>query len=130
MDKLKMQTKNLANENYEKLAVLFFFVLTERTDENGNVVRAIDKDILMQEINCKVVRRPRGTLPIHLARQETSHSYSKCSNKQNPSSLSRRKCKLWHHRKPVHRRRQPWSSKTVAGNISWKNQNDLHWSTV
>ena len=55
MDKLKMQTKNLANENYEKLAVLFPNAVTESTDENGNVVRAIDKDILMQEINCKVV---------------------------------------------------------------------------
>ena len=54
MDKLKMQTKNLANENYEKLAVLFPNAVTESTDENGNVVRAIDKDILMQEINCKV----------------------------------------------------------------------------
>ena len=50
-----MQTKNLANENYEKLAVLFPNAVTESTDENGNVVRAIDKDILMQEINCKVV---------------------------------------------------------------------------
>lgn len=55
MDKLKMQTKNLASENYEKLAVLFPNAVTESTDENGNVVRAIDKDILMQEINCKVV---------------------------------------------------------------------------
>ena len=50
-----MQTKNLANENYEKLAALFPNAVTESTDENGNVVRAIDKDILMQEINCKVV---------------------------------------------------------------------------
>ena len=50
-----MQTKNLANENYEKLAALFPNAVTESVDENGNIVRAIDKDILMQEINCKVV---------------------------------------------------------------------------
>ena len=55
MEKLKMQTKNLANENYEKLAALFPNAVTESVDENGNIVRAIDKDILMQEINCKVV---------------------------------------------------------------------------
>lgn len=55
MNKLKMQTPNIANENYEKLAVLFPDAVTETIDENGEVVRAIDKDVLMQEISCKVV---------------------------------------------------------------------------
>ena len=55
MDKLKMQTPNIANENYEKLAALFPDAVTETIDENGEVVRAIDKDVLMQEISCKVV---------------------------------------------------------------------------
>ena len=51
MDKLKMQTPNIANENYEKLAALFPDAVTETIDENGEVVRAIDKDVLMQEIS-------------------------------------------------------------------------------
>lgn len=55
MNKLKMQTPNIANENYEKLAALFPDAITETIDENGEVVRAIDKDVLMQEISCKVV---------------------------------------------------------------------------
>lgn len=55
MTKLKMQTPNKANENYEKLAALFPNAVTETIDENGEVVRAIDKDVLMQEISCKVV---------------------------------------------------------------------------
>ena len=55
MTKLKMQTPNIANENYEKLAALFPDAVTETIDENGEVVRAIDKDVLMQEISCKVV---------------------------------------------------------------------------
>lgn len=55
MDKLKMQTANKANENYEKLAALFPNAVTETVDENGEIVRAIDKDVLMQEISCKVV---------------------------------------------------------------------------
>ena len=50
-----MQTPNIANENYEKLAALFPDAVTETIDENGEVVRAIDKDVLMQEISCKVV---------------------------------------------------------------------------
>ena len=55
MNKLKMHTPNKANENYEKLAALFPNAVTETIDENGEIVRAIDKDVLMQEISCKVV---------------------------------------------------------------------------
>lgn len=55
MDKLKMQTVNKADENYKKLAEMFPNAVTESIDENGEVVRAIDKDVLMQEINTRVV---------------------------------------------------------------------------
>lgn len=55
MDKLKMQTVNKADENFKKLAEMFPNAVTEAKDENGEVVRAIDKDVLMQEINTKVV---------------------------------------------------------------------------
>lgn len=55
MDKLKMQTANKADENFKRLAEMFPNAVTETIDENGEVVRAIDKDVLMQEISCKVV---------------------------------------------------------------------------
>ncbi|NMB42941.1 MAG: site-specific DNA-methyltransferase [Clostridiales bacterium] len=55
MDKLEMQTKNLANEKYRKLKELFPNAITETIDEEGNIVRAIDTDILTQEISTKVV---------------------------------------------------------------------------
>lgn len=55
MDKLKMQTVNKADENFKKLAAMFPNAVTEIIDENGEVVRAIDKDVLMQEISCEVV---------------------------------------------------------------------------
>lgn len=55
MDKLKMHTPNKAEENFKKLAALFPNAVTETIDENGEVVRAIDKDVLMQEISCTVV---------------------------------------------------------------------------
>ncbi len=55
MDRLKMQTANKADENFKKLAELFPNAVTETIDENGEVVRAIDKDVLMQEISVKVV---------------------------------------------------------------------------
>ena len=55
MDKMKMHTPNKTDENFEKLAAMFPNAVTETIDENGVVVRAIDKDVLMQEISCKVV---------------------------------------------------------------------------
>lgn len=51
-----MRTSNKADENYKKLAEMFPNAVTEAIDETtGKVVRAIDKDVLMQEISCKVV---------------------------------------------------------------------------
>lgn len=55
MDRLRMQTANKADENFKKLAAMFPDAVTETINENGEVVRAIDKDVLMQEISCKVV---------------------------------------------------------------------------
>ena len=55
MDKLRMQTANKADKNFHKLAAMFPNAVTETKDENGEVVRAIDKDVLMQEINTRVV---------------------------------------------------------------------------
>lgn len=60
MDKLKMQTENIADKNYEILSKMFPNALTETItgyDEDGKpiVERAIDADVLRQEISCKVV---------------------------------------------------------------------------
>ena len=51
-----MHTPNQADENFRKLAALFPNAVTETIDEaTGEVVRAIDKDVLMQEISARVV---------------------------------------------------------------------------
>lgn len=59
MDKLKMHTPDRAEENFRKLAELFPDAVTETVDENGQVIRAIDKDVLMQEISAQVVEGPQ-----------------------------------------------------------------------
>ena len=55
MDKLRMQTANKADENFRKLAAMFPNAVTETINEKGEVGRAIDKDVLMQEIACTVL---------------------------------------------------------------------------
>jgi adenine-specific DNA-methyltransferase len=54
-DKLAMRTPSLADKNFAALVDLFPNAVTETVDENGAVVRAIDKDVLAQEINARVV---------------------------------------------------------------------------
>lgn len=55
-----MHTKNKADENYDILSKLFPNAITETItgyDENGKAIveRAVDADVLRQEISCKVV---------------------------------------------------------------------------
>lgn len=55
MSPLKMHTPNKADENFKKLTTLFPNAVTEAINENGEVVRAIDADVLRQEIASVVV---------------------------------------------------------------------------
>lgn len=55
MVKLRMQTANKTDENFKKLAAMFPNAVTETIDANGEVVRAIDKDVLIricEAMNC------------------------------------------------------------------------------
>ncbi|MDR0938115.1 MAG: site-specific DNA-methyltransferase [Mediterranea sp.] len=54
-EKLSMRTPDLTERNYEALAQLFPNAVTETVDADGRVVRAIDADVLRQEINAHVV---------------------------------------------------------------------------
>ena len=60
MERLKMSTPDLADKNFQKLAALFPNAVTETItgyDENGKAIieRAIDADVLRQEISAAVV---------------------------------------------------------------------------
>ena len=50
-----MHTRDLTEENFKKLAALFPNAVTETAGENGEIVRAIDADVLRQEISAEVV---------------------------------------------------------------------------
>ena len=60
MDKLPMKSTDLTQQNFEKLAALFPNAVTETVkgyDEQGNAIieRAVDADVLRQEISAQVV---------------------------------------------------------------------------
>ena len=58
MDKLKMQTTNMVDENIKRIGELFPNCLTERLDENGKPELAIDFDQLRQELSKGIVEGP------------------------------------------------------------------------
>ena len=55
MEKLKMQTADMAERNIEMLGQIFPNCLTETINADGKLVRAIDFDKLRQELACEVV---------------------------------------------------------------------------
>jgi len=55
MQKLKLQTADMAERNIERLGQLFPSCLTEKINDEGKLVKAIDFDKLRQELACEVV---------------------------------------------------------------------------
>ena len=55
MTKLDMKTPNFTDENIEKLAQLFPNIVTESKDEKGNIKKAIDFELLKQELSQNIV---------------------------------------------------------------------------
>lgn len=59
MNKLKLHTPDLTAANVERIAALFPNCITEATDETGKLKRAIDFDLLKQELSADLVEGPQ-----------------------------------------------------------------------
>lgn len=59
MQKLSAQSKDLSQENIRKVEELFPNCVTEAKDENGNIVKKIDFDLLRQDLSDHVVEGPK-----------------------------------------------------------------------
>lgn len=55
MDKLKMKSVDLTQDNIDKIAQLFPNVITEVRDETGRLRKAVDFDLLRQELSADLV---------------------------------------------------------------------------
>ena len=55
MEKVKMESKDIIQNNIEKIGRLFPNVITEIKDEKGNITRAIDFELLKQELSDEIV---------------------------------------------------------------------------
>ncbi|HAT8370305.1 TPA: site-specific DNA-methyltransferase, partial [Legionella pneumophila] len=59
MDSLKMHSKDITEENIEKISALFPNCITEATDEQGRLRKKIDFDLLRQELSREIVEGPQ-----------------------------------------------------------------------
>lgn len=59
MEKLKMHSPDLVAGNIEKIAALFQNCITEAKDANGKITRAVDFDLLKQELSGSLVEGPQ-----------------------------------------------------------------------
>lgn len=59
MEKLRMHSPDLTEQNVAKIAELFPNCVTESRDDKGNVVRAVDFDLLRQELSPRLVEGPQ-----------------------------------------------------------------------
>lgn len=55
MEKLRMETKDMTQENIERITELFPNVVTEMRDENGKIKKGINFELLKQELSGDVV---------------------------------------------------------------------------
>jgi adenine-specific DNA-methyltransferase len=59
VEKLRTYSPDLAQRNLDKIAGLFPTVITESRDAEGNPIRAVDFDLLCQELSGQLVAGPR-----------------------------------------------------------------------
>ena len=60
MDKLKLHTPDFTDANIAKVGELFPNCVTEAEDEDGAITKAIDFDLLRQELSSSIVEGPRN----------------------------------------------------------------------
>lgn len=73
MKKLKMQTLDGVQNNIEKIAILFPNCITEKIDENGILIHAIDFDKLRQELSSELVEGHEERYQFTLSRTKRKH---------------------------------------------------------
>lgn len=67
MEKLKMHSPDMTQENIARIRGLFPNCVTEAYDDNGEITLRVDFDLLRQELFRFACGRPAGTLSPGLA---------------------------------------------------------------
>ena len=55
MDKMRMESVDITDQNIEKIGALFPNVITEATDKSGKLIKAINFELLKQELSKEII---------------------------------------------------------------------------
>lgn len=55
MDKMRMESADITDQNIEKIGALFPNVITEATDKSGKLIKAINFELLKQELSKEII---------------------------------------------------------------------------
>ena len=64
MDKMRMETADMVEQNIDKIAALFPSCITETVDENGKPKKAINFELLRQMLSPDVMENLRKQLTL------------------------------------------------------------------
>ena len=94
MEKLKMHSPDMVENNITKLAELFPNCVTEIADEKGNIKKSIDFDLLRQELSGTIVEGPQERYHLNWPGETGSAADRQCTHCQDLETLPRRECGL------------------------------------
>ena len=120
-----METPDLIQTNIEKLAALFPACVTEARGEDGRLKKAVNFELLRQMLS-DVVLEGDETYEFTWVGKKAAIVEANRPIRKNAPALPGGERGLGHHRKPLHRGRQPGSAQTVAGELSGQGEDDLH----
>ena len=89
MDKLKMHTPDMTQDNIARIRELFPNCVTEAKDKNGNLSLAVDFDALRQELSNSIVEGERERYQLDWPGKKGGQACRKRAYSQNPTSLPR-----------------------------------------
>ena len=98
-----MTSPDLTAANIEKIAELFPSVVTESIDADGNPVKAIDFDLLRQELSDHVVEGPQERYQLDWPGKREALLRRQRAHRQDPAAGARGVGRLRHHQEPLHR---------------------------
>lgn len=104
MDKLKMHSPDLSQENIAKIRELFPGCVTEaRDDKTGKLRLAVDFDQLKQELSDHIVEGAAGALSAGLAGEARGTGTGQRADCQGAAAQSGGKRRFRQHAQPVYR---------------------------
>lgn len=101
MDKMRMESADITDQNIEKIGTLFPNCITETKDEKGNLIRAINFELLKQELSKEVIDGDEAYEFTWVGKKAAIVEANKPIRK-NASPLQRRKRQLGYYRESLH----------------------------